>query len=84
MKGSPSNPQCGFSKFAIEILKFYEIPEIHYVNILSDPELKEMVKEITQWNTFPQVFANGELIGGSDILMEMHKDGLLKEALLGK
>ena len=81
MKGTPSTPKCGFSRFAIEILKFYQIKEIHFVNVLRDPSVKEIVKEVSQWNTFPQVFVHGDLIGGSDVLMEMHKEDGLKEIL---
>lgn len=81
MKGTVKNPMCGFSRFAIEILKFYEIPKLSFVNVLSDPNIRTVVKEITEWSTFPQVFVNGELIGGSDVLMELHKDEVLKDIL---
>lgn len=72
---------CGFSRFAIEILKFYQIPELEFVNILADQKAKVAVKKVSEWSTFPQFFVNGVLIGGSDVLMEMHKDDILKDAL---
>ncbi|XP_071724576.1 monothiol glutaredoxin-S15, mitochondrial-like [Rutidosis leptorrhynchoides] len=80
MKGVPEFPQCGFSSLAVRVLNQYNVP-ISARNILSDPELKGAVKAYSHWPTFPQIFIKGELIGGSDIILDMHKSGELKEKL---
>lgn len=80
MKGSPSMPQCGFSARAAQILGSFHIP-IHAVNILTDPEKRQAIKDFSQWPTIPQVYVNGEFLGGSDILMEMYQNGELKQVL---
>lgn len=81
MKGSPSKPQCGFSRMVAEILKFYDVKDIAYVNVLGFPNLRSIIKEVTEWPTYPQLFINGEIVGGSDIVMELHKEDKLKEML---
>ncbi|KAK4375448.1 hypothetical protein RND71_006125 [Anisodus tanguticus] len=80
MKGVPEFPQCGFSSLAVRVLKSYNAP-ISARNILEDPELKNAVKAFSHWPTFPQIFINGEFIGGSDIILNMHQSGELKEKL---
>lgn len=80
MKGLPSAPQCGFSASAAGILSSYGRP-FHGVNVLADPEVREGVKQFTSWPTIPQVFINGEFVGGADILTEMHNNGELRQAL---
>ncbi|KAK9060474.1 hypothetical protein SSX86_021178 [Deinandra increscens subsp. villosa] len=80
MKGDPEQPRCGFSSLAVRVLSEYRVP-IHSRNILEDPELKNAVKAFSMWPTFPQVFINGEFIGGSDIILNMHQNGELKEKL---
>ncbi|RDX96954.1 Monothiol glutaredoxin-S15, mitochondrial, partial [Mucuna pruriens] len=80
MKGVPDSPQCGFSSLAVRVLKQYDIP-LSARNILEDPELKSAVKAFSNWPTFPQVFIKGEFIGGSDIILNMHQTGELKEKL---
>ncbi|KAL1298109.1 hypothetical protein HN51_042526 [Arachis hypogaea] len=80
MKGVPDFPQCGFSSLAVRVLKQYDVP-ISARNILEDPELKSAVKAFSHWPTFPQVFIKGEFIGGSDIILNMHQNGELKEKL---
>ncbi len=80
MKGDPELPRCGFSSLAVRVLKEYKIP-LSSRNILEDPELKNAVKSFSAWPTFPQVFINGEFIGGSDIILNMHQTGELKEKL---
>ncbi|XP_019239779.1 PREDICTED: monothiol glutaredoxin-S15, mitochondrial-like [Nicotiana attenuata] len=80
MKGVPELPRCGFSSLAVRVLKEYSVP-ISARNILEDPELKNAVKAFSHWPTFPQIFINGEFIGGSDIILNMHQSGELKEKL---
>ncbi|KAM7274003.1 hypothetical protein ACFE04_028667 [Oxalis oulophora] len=80
MKGVPDMPQCGFSSLAVRVLNQYNVP-ISARNILSDPELKNSVKAFSHWPTFPQIFIKGEFIGGSDIILNMHQTGELKEKL---
>ncbi len=80
MKGQPEAPQCGFSARAIAILAELGA-EYASVNVLEDPEIREGIKEYGQWPTIPQLYVNKELIGGSDIMMEMFETGELKEAI---
>lgn len=80
MKGVPQAPQCGFSATAVGILSSYGKPFAH-VNVLADMDVREGVKEYTSWPTIPQVFVNGEFIGGADILKELHASGELKKML---
>ncbi|XP_018827598.1 monothiol glutaredoxin-S15, mitochondrial isoform X1 [Juglans regia] len=78
MKGVPEFPQCGFSSLAVRVLKQYNVP-LSARNILENPELKSAVKSFSNWPTFPQIFIKGEFIGGSDIILNMHQTGELKE-----
>ena len=80
MKGSPQSPQCGFSANAAGLLRTYNRP-FHHVNVLADPEVREGVKKLTAWPTIPQIFIDGEFVGGADILTELHNSGELKEML---
>jgi monothiol glutaredoxin len=80
MKGTPDAPMCGFSNTACRILDAYEV-EYASSNVLADEELREGIKTFSQWPTIPQVYLNGEFIGGSDILMSMHKSGELEKLL---
>ena len=80
MKGTPYFPQCGFSSKAVQILQACET-EFAYVNIFDDSEVREGLKEYSSWPTFPQLYANGELVGGADIMIEMFENGELKELL---
>ncbi|KAL3742421.1 hypothetical protein ACJRO7_017834 [Eucalyptus globulus] len=80
MKGVPEFPQCGFSSLAVRVLKHYNVP-LNARNILENAELKSAVKAFSHWPTFPQIFIKGEFIGGSDIVMNMHQSGELKEKL---
>ena len=80
MKGQPEAPQCGFSARAIAILAELGA-EYASVNVLEDPEIREGIKEYGQWPTIPQLYVNKELIGGSDIMMEMFETGELKDAI---
>jgi len=78
MKGTPQLPQCGFSSRTAEALKSLEI-EFAYVNVLSDPEIFQNLPRFADWPTFPQVYVDGELIGGCDITLEMHESGELEK-----
>jgi monothiol glutaredoxin len=80
MKGSPEQPQCGFSANAAGILRGTGKP-LHHVDVLLDPEVREMVKEVSSWPTIPQIYVGGEFLGGADILTEMSANGELAEAL---
>ncbi len=82
MKGTPDSPQCGFSAQVVSILKSYNIP-FETKNVLPDPHLRQAIKDFTDWPTIPQIFINGEFIGGCDILTEMHQKGELKKLLEG-
>ncbi|XP_042010715.1 monothiol glutaredoxin-S15, mitochondrial-like isoform X1 [Salvia splendens] len=80
MKGVPEAPRCGFSALAVRVLREYNVP-IASRNILEDLEIKNAVKSFSHWPTFPQVFINGDFVGGSDIILSMHETGELKEKL---
>lgn len=80
MKGSPKAPQCGFSASAAGILGSYGV-ELHTVDVLIDPEVREEVKAYSSWPTLPQVYIGGEFVGGSDILGQLHESGDLKELI---
>ncbi len=77
MKGTLDQPMCGFSHRASEILRSFGKP-VYAVNILDDPEKRQAIKEFSEWPTIPQVYVNGEFLGGSDILTEMYQAGELK------
>ena len=74
MKGTPQLPQCGFSSRTVEALKSLEV-EFAFVNVLTDPEIFQNFARYADWPTFPQVYVDGELIGGCDITLEMHESG---------
>ena len=78
MKGNPQFPQCGFSARAIAILKELNV-QYHSVDVMTDPEIREGIKEYGKWPTIPQLYVNKELIGGSDIMMEMFQSGELAD-----
>lgn len=80
MKGTPQFPQCGFSGRAIQILQACNV-EFSYVNIFEEPEIRENLKMVSNWPTFPQLFINGELVGGSDIVLELYESGELQKML---
>ncbi len=77
MKGTPQFPQCGFSARAIEVLTKVGRP-FAFVNILENPEIRATLPSIANWPTFPQLWVNGELMGGSDIILEMYESGELQ------
>jgi monothiol glutaredoxin len=80
MKGSPSFPQCGFSKHVVDILANYDV-EFGSSNILEDQEIRQGLKDYFDWPTFPMLVVKGELVGGCDIISELHQDGELEAAL---
>ena len=80
MKGSPDAPQCGFSSKASQILIACGKP-FSFVDILSNPEIRANLPKYSNWPTFPQLFIDGELVGGSDILSELHESGELQNII---
>jgi monothiol glutaredoxin len=80
MKGNPAMPQCGFSAAVVSILKEIGAP-FGSVNILADQELREGLKQYSQWPTYPQLYVEGKLVGGCDIVRELHQRGELASLL---
>ena len=78
MKGSPLFPQCGFSSRAIAILDHLEV-KYETVDVLADQDIRQGIKEFSDWPTVPQLYVKGEFVGGSDIMMEMFESGELKQ-----
>ncbi|MDX2229205.1 MAG: Grx4 family monothiol glutaredoxin [Leptolyngbyaceae cyanobacterium bins.349] len=78
MKGNKMMPQCGFSNNVVQILNVLGVP-FETVDVLADPEIREGVKEYSSWPTIPQVYINGEFVGGSDILIELYQKGELQQ-----
>jgi monothiol glutaredoxin len=81
MKGTAQFPQCGFSGRAIELLKETGVQDLVTVNVLDDDEVRQGIKEFSNWPTIPQLYVKGEFIGGSDIMNEMHASGELQTLL---
>lgn len=84
MKGTPDEPMCGFSRAVIQILQMHGVEEVVGVNCLQDPEVREGIKEFTEWPTIPQVYVKGEFVGGCDVLVQMHQSGELHELLVSQ
>ncbi len=80
MKGTPDFPQCGFSAQAVAALRACGA-QFKSVDIFEDPELREALKRYSNWPTYPQLYVNGELVGGCDIALEMFRNGELKKLL---
>lgn len=80
MKGTKNFPQCGFSARAVEILKRCGV-DFKDVNVLTDPNIRQGIKDFSQWPTIPQVYIDGKFVGGSDILLEMYNSGELQKTL---
>ena len=80
MKGNKLMPQCGFSNNVVQILNSLAVP-FETFDVLSDMEIRQGIKEFSDWPTIPQVYVNGEFIGGSDILIELYNSGELRETL---
>jgi len=81
MKGTPQFPQCGFSATVVEILKRCGVSDYVAVNVLEDTAVREGVKAYANWPTIPQLYVNGEFVGGCDILREMYQAGELQQLL---
>jgi monothiol glutaredoxin len=81
MKGTPSLPQCGFSATAVEILKRCGVSEYLAVNVLADEAIRQGIKDYANWPTVPQLYVNGEFVGGCDIMREMYQSGELQPVL---
>ena len=83
MKGTPQFPQCGFSALAVQVLNACGVNDLYTVNVLADAEIRQGIKEFANWPTIPQLYVNGEFVGGSDILREMYQSGELQKILQG-
>ncbi|KGM35158.1 Grx4 family monothiol glutaredoxin [Inquilinus limosus] len=83
MKGTPVFPQCGFSAAVVQVLTHLGVP-FKGIDILTDPGLRQGIKEFSNWPTIPQVYVKGEFVGGCDIIREMYQTGELQELLEGK
>jgi monothiol glutaredoxin len=84
MKGTPSAPQCGFSAHAIKVLNACGVDNVYSVDVLAEPDIRQGIKEYSNWPTIPQLYINGEFVGGSDIVSEMYQSGELQKMLQGK
>jgi len=83
MKGTPQMPQCGFSALAVQALQACGVTQFASVDVLADPEIREGIKQYANWPTIPQLYVNGEFVGGADILREMYQSGELQKLLEG-
>jgi monothiol glutaredoxin len=83
MKGTAMFPQCGFSARVVQILSHLNVP-FRTANVLEDPELREGIKEFSNWPTIPQLYVRGEFVGGCDIITEMFQSGELETLLADK
>ena len=81
MKGSPTFPQCGFSASAVSILQRLGVKDFFSVDVLTNPKIRQGIKDFANWPTIPQLYINGEFVGGSDIMKEMHQSGELQKLL---
>ena len=81
MKGTAQFPMCGFSGRAIQVLKACGVDEMTTVNVLEDEPIRQGIKQYANWPTIPQLYVNGEFVGGSDIMMEMYQSGELQQML---
>jgi monothiol glutaredoxin len=84
MKGTAQFPMCGFSGRAIQVLKACGVNDLVTVNVLEDEAIRQGIKDYANWPTIPQLYVNGEFVGGSDIVMEMYQSGELQQALGAK
>jgi monothiol glutaredoxin len=81
MKGSPQFPMCGFSATATQLLKMSGAGEVYTVDVLQNPEIREGIKQFANWPTIPQLYVNGEFVGGCDIMREMYQSGELQKLI---
>ena len=83
MKGTPQFPQCGFSALAVQALSACGVKDFLSVNVLENPDIRQGIKDYANWPTIPQLYVNGEFVGGSDIMKEMYQSGELQKLLAG-
>ena len=81
MKGTPQLPQCGFSAAAVQMLQACGIDQFFSVNVLAEPDIRQGIKDYANWPTIPQLYVNGEFVGGCDIMREMYESGELQQLL---
>ena len=81
MKGTPQAPQCGFSALAVQVLNACGVRDFATYNVLADADIRQGIKEYANWPTIPQLYINGEFVGGSDIMREMYQSGELQKLL---
>jgi monothiol glutaredoxin len=84
MKGTAQFPQCGFSGRTVQVLKACGVDDLATVNVLENEDVRQGIKEYSNWPTVPQLYVDGEFIGGSDIVMEMYQNGELQQVLGAK
>ncbi|MEO5700619.1 MAG: Grx4 family monothiol glutaredoxin [Casimicrobiaceae bacterium] len=84
MKGTPQFPQCGFSSAAVQMLKACGVDDFATINVLANDEIRQGIKAYANWPTVPQLYVNGEFVGGADIMREMYESGELQTVLKGK
>jgi monothiol glutaredoxin len=84
MKGTAQFPQCGFSGRAVQVLKACGVNDLTTVNVLEDEGIRQGIKDYANWPTIPQLYIDGEFVGGSDIMMEMYQSGELQQVLGAK
>ena len=83
MKGSPQMPMCGFSATATQLLKMCGVEDLFTVDVLQNQEIREGIKQYANWPTIPQLYVNGEFVGGCDIMREMYQSGELQKLISG-
>ena len=81
MKGTPQFPQCGFSNAAVQMIKASGVDTFFSVNVLADADIRQGIKDYANWPTIPQLYVNGEFVGGADIMREMYQSGELQKML---
>ena len=81
MKGSPQSPMCGFSATATQLLKMSGAQDLFTVDVLQNPEIREGIKQFANWPTIPQLYVNGEFVGGCDIMRELYQSGELQKLI---
>ena len=84
MKGTAQFPMCGFSGRAVQVLKACGVNDLATFNVLEDEEVRQGIKDYANWPTIPQLYVNGEFVGGSDIMMEMYQSGELQQLLASR
>lgn len=81
MKGTPDAPMCGFSAAAVQILEACGVENVATVDVLADQDIRQGIKDFSKWPTIPQLYVNGEFVGGTDIMREMYQSGELQKLL---